>query len=222
MIAAVGLMLPYAVGIAISPIPVAAVILMLFTRRAGTNAPAYLAGWVVGLLAVILLVQLLSGLLGVLPGTEPAWAGWLRLLLGIVLVVLGVRRWQTRPPTGATAPLPPWLQTVDDLSPGTAFVMGALLSGVNPKNLALAIAATLVLVQAGLSGVESVISAIMFVAIASASVAGPIVYLAVGGPTARVTLDTWRVWLEEHNATVMAVVLVVLGVVLVGQGMAAV
>jgi threonine/homoserine/homoserine lactone efflux protein len=217
----IGQMLPYAVGIAISPIPVVAVILMLFSRRAGSNGPAYLAGWVTGLFLVIVVVQLLAGLLGAAPGSPPAWAGWLKLLLGILLVVLGVRRWRTRPPTGSPAPLPPWLHAVDDLRPGTAFAMGALLSGVNPKNLALTVAATLVLVQAGLSGVESLLAAIVFVAIASASVAGPLVYQALGGPAARTTLDTWRAWLEDENATVMAVVLVVLGVVLVGHGLAA-
>lgn len=217
----IGQMLPYAVGIAISPIPVVAVILMLFSRRAGSNGLAYLAGWIVGLVLVIVVVQLLAGLAGTTPGSPPPWSGWLKLLLGILLVVLGVRRWRSRPPAGSAAPLPPWLQAVDDLRPGTAFAMGALLSGVNPKNLALTVAATLVLVQAGLSGVESLLAAIVFVAVAAASVAGPIVYLAVAGPAARTTLDAWRTWLEDDNATVMAVVLVVLGVVLVGHGLAA-
>jgi len=218
----IGQMLPYAVGIAISPIPIVAVILMLFTRRAGSNGPAYLAGWIVGLFLVIIVVQLLAGLLGVMPGSSPGWIGWVRLFLGVVLVVLGVRRWTSRPSTGTAAPLPAWLQAVDDLRPGTAFAMGALLSGVNPKNLALGLAATLVLVEEGLSGVESLLAVVVFVATASATIAGPVIYQLFGGQSARTSLDTWRTWLEDNNATVMAVLLVVFGVVLVGHGLAAV
>jgi hypothetical protein len=43
-------------------------------------------------------------------------------------------------------------------------------------------------------------------------------YLA-GGASARAKLDRLRVWLNANNATVMAVLLLVLGVVLLGQGL---
>ena len=42
---AIGATLGFAVGIAISPIPVAAAILMLFSDRARTNATAFGVGW---------------------------------------------------------------------------------------------------------------------------------------------------------------------------------
>jgi Sap, sulfolipid-1-addressing protein len=41
--------LAYAVGVAISPVPIIAVILMLFSARARVNSPMFLAGWVVAL-----------------------------------------------------------------------------------------------------------------------------------------------------------------------------
>ena len=44
--------LSYSVGVAISPVPIAAVIVMLFTPRAKTNAPSFAVGWVAGLLVV--------------------------------------------------------------------------------------------------------------------------------------------------------------------------
>ncbi len=217
----IGQLLPYALGIAISPIPVVAVILMLLTRHAGVIASAYLAGWVGGLVIVLLTVQLLAGLLGAAPGAPPGWLPWLSIALGLLLLVLGVRRWLSRPPSGVAAPLPPWLHAVDELRPSPAAAMGALMSGVNPKNLALTVAAALVLVEAGLSGVESLVAVAVFVVLASASVAAPILYHAFGGPGTRAVLDTWRSWLEDNNATVMAVLLVVLGVVILGRGLAA-
>jgi hypothetical protein len=48
----IGDILPLAIGVAISPVPIIAVILMLFSARARTNGPAFLAGWIVGLTVV--------------------------------------------------------------------------------------------------------------------------------------------------------------------------
>ena len=49
---AIGEILPSAVAVAISPVPIIAVILMLFSRRAGTNSLVFLIGWLLGLAAV--------------------------------------------------------------------------------------------------------------------------------------------------------------------------
>ena len=40
--------LTFAVGVAISPVPIIAVILMLFSQRARVNGPVFLLGWVSG------------------------------------------------------------------------------------------------------------------------------------------------------------------------------
>ena len=56
---AIGEILPLAVGVALSPIPIIAIILMLGTPRARSNGPAFALGWLVGLtLAMIMLKQL--------------------------------------------------------------------------------------------------------------------------------------------------------------------
>jgi hypothetical protein len=44
-----GEVLPFAIGVAISPVPVIAVILMLLSGRAKVNGPMFLADWVVAL-----------------------------------------------------------------------------------------------------------------------------------------------------------------------------
>ncbi|MFF2230846.1 GAP family protein [Streptomyces anulatus] len=51
---AIGHMLTSAVGIAISPLPLIAVILMLATPQGRTNGFAFTGGWVLALTAVIL------------------------------------------------------------------------------------------------------------------------------------------------------------------------
>ena len=56
----IGDILPLAIGVAISPVPIIAVILMLFSARARTNGPAFLAGWIAGLAVVGAVVLALS------------------------------------------------------------------------------------------------------------------------------------------------------------------
>jgi hypothetical protein len=58
---AIGDLLPAAVGVALSPVPIVAVILMLGTPRARSNGPAFAAGWVAGLVTVGVIVLLVAG-----------------------------------------------------------------------------------------------------------------------------------------------------------------
>ena len=44
--------LPFAIGVAISPVPIIAVILMLFSSRAKVNGPMFALGWAVALAVV--------------------------------------------------------------------------------------------------------------------------------------------------------------------------
>ena len=41
--------LPFAIGIALSPMGIAAIILMLFTQKARSNSLAFLTGWALGI-----------------------------------------------------------------------------------------------------------------------------------------------------------------------------
>ena len=98
----------------------------------------------------------------------------LKLVLGILLLVLGCEKLKNRPPSGAAAPVPKWLQAADQLTPGKAFGMGALLSGVNPKNLILAAAAALIIGEADLSLGDATIAVLVFVIIGSLSIGLPV------------------------------------------------
>ena len=48
----IGDLLPLAVGVAVSPVPIIAVILMLLSPRAGGTSVGFLAGWVAGVVWV--------------------------------------------------------------------------------------------------------------------------------------------------------------------------
>jgi Sap, sulfolipid-1-addressing protein len=217
----VGDILPLALGVAISPVPIIAVILMLFSARARSNGPAFLAGWVLGLALVGIVVLALAGPAGAEDDAEPSTvASAVKLLLGLLLLLLAVRQWRGRPEPGKEAELPGWMRAIDSFTAGRALGLGGLLSAVNPKNLALTIAAAATIAQAGLSGGGSATALAAFVVLGSASIAVPVVFYLLGGSGAKATLDGWKAWLGANNAAVMTVLLVVLGTVLLGRGIA--
>ena len=58
----------------------------------------------------------------------------------------------------------------------------------------------------------------MFTVIAACTVAIPVIAYLVARDRMRGPLDSMRAWLQENNATVMSVLIPVIGVVLVGKG----
>jgi threonine/homoserine/homoserine lactone efflux protein len=141
--------LSLAVGVALSPLPIIAVVLMLATPRARANGPAFVAGWVVGLLVAGGLVLVLSGGAGAsADGAPETWVSVLKLVLGALLLAVAVKTWRGRSP-GGDGDLPKWMQAIDTFTPAKAFGMAAALSGVNPKNLLLTVAAAAAIAQTG-------------------------------------------------------------------------
>jgi len=160
--------LTFAIGVAISPIPIIAVILMLFSRRARINVPVFLLGWVLALAALNVAAYVLA------QASDPAASSsandtisWGKIALGVVLLLLGVRNWRSRPRAGSEPAMPKWMASVDALMPWKALGLGLLLAGLNPKKLILTIGAAAGLAQLGLSTTDAVVSLIVFVLVAA-------------------------------------------------------
>jgi Sap, sulfolipid-1-addressing protein len=218
---ALGDLLPLAIGIAISPIPIIACILILFSVRARVNGPAFLVGWVIGIAVVTTVVVTLTDATNANDetGGGPSIGDLLLLLLGLGAIALGVRQWRGRPKPGEDAAMPSWMQAIDGFAPGRALLFGILLSALNPKNLGLAIAAGVVIDGAVAADGNEAALIVLFVVLASVSIAVPVLYMLVGGEGARRTLEGWRTWLAANNAAVMAVLFIVIGAKLVGSGL---
>ena len=216
---AIGDILPLAIGIAISPIPIIAVILMLITPKARSNGLAFLAGWLLGLAVVATIVLIVANTAGVSTSSGPSrTVSAIKLALGVLLLVVAWRQWRKRPKPGEEAPLPKWMKALDRFTPGRALAIAALLSGVNPKNLVLNVTAAADVAQAGLSGIDQAIVMIVFVLVASLGIITPVaVYFAMGDRSESV-LAEWKTWLSANNATVMFVLFLVFGFVLIGKG----
>jgi threonine/homoserine/homoserine lactone efflux protein len=217
---AIGDLLPSAIGVALSPVPIIAVILMLGTPRARSNGPAFALGWVVGLIVVSVVVLLLAGDSDDADSGASTAVAWVKLILGALFLLMSIKQWQARPKPGVAPEMPKWMAPIDSFAAGKSAGLGVLLSGLNPKNLALTIAAAASIAQAGLDGGQTVIAVAVFVVIGSLTVAGPVLFFLVSGDRATGPLAEIKRFMSEHNAVIMFVLLLVLGAKLLGDGTA--
>jgi threonine/homoserine/homoserine lactone efflux protein len=217
--AVIGEILPLALGVAISPIPVIAAILMLLSPRAKVTSVGFLLGWLVGIIVAVTVFTLLSS---VLPGSDGDASkpiqGVVQLLLGAGLLLLAVRQWRGRPKAGEEPKLPKWMQAIDKVTFPLALGLGFLLSAVNPKNLLLAAGAGLDIGSADLDTGQIVLVIAVFTLVAASTVLVPVVGYLVAADKLRAPLDALRVWLGKENAIIMAVLLLVIGADLIGKG----
>lgn len=140
------------------------------------------------------------------------------LLLGVLLLAVAVQQWRGRPRPGDTPEMPGWMDAVDDFTAPRSLGLGVLLSAVNPKNLALALAAAASLAQAGPSAGGDTIGLVVFVLVGSLTVVGATVASLVAGDRAGPALATLKQFMVDNNAVIVAVVCLVLGAKLLGDG----
>src|SRR6202042_3169021 len=118
---AIGGSLALAVGIALSPIPIIAVVLMLTSRRARVNGPAFVLGWLAGLAIVGAIVLAVAGAGGASTLGSPAtWVSWVKIVLGVLLLLVAAREFRSRPRGVAEPQMPKWMASIDNTSPVAA------------------------------------------------------------------------------------------------------
>jgi threonine/homoserine/homoserine lactone efflux protein len=216
---AIGQILPLAVGVALSPIPIIAVVLMLGTPKGSANGSAFVLGWIVGLSlagAIVLLIS--SGANASDEGAPADWVGWLKIALGLTLLAVAVRQWRSRPHGGERTELPKWMQTIDRFTPGRSVAMAVALSAINPKNLLLVVGAAAAIAQTGIDSGEQAVALAVFVVIATLGPGLPVaIYFTMRARSERM-LATLEDWMAGNNAAIMAVLCLIIAAKLVGDG----
>ena len=209
--------LPLALGILASPIAVIPAILLLLGPRPVGTCVAFLFGWTGGLAVVTGAAILFADSLDVGTGM-PTWLSWLRIVVGALLVLYGLLTWLRR---GAEKEPPKWLTGITELAPRRAAGLGIGLSVLNPKVFLLCLTAGLTIGMEGAAAGEELVAYLLFVLIGSVEVLLPLGAYLVAGDRAEAPLQRGKVWLEEHGTDVVVVVVVVIGAVLVFNGVRA-
>lgn len=216
---AIGDLLPSAFAVALSPIPIVAVVLVLGAPRARTAGPAFALGWIAGLLCVSVVVLLIVGS-GADSDGDDSGLDWLKVAIGVLFLAMAAKQWTKRPRRGEEPPSPNWMATVDSATPARAALLGAALSGANPKNLALTLTAAASIAEAGLDSADTAIATAVFIAVGSSTVAGAVLFYLADGDRAARPLAAVKGFMAENNAVIMMIVLLLLGAKLLGDGLA--
>ena len=218
---AIGQMLTMAVGDALSPIPIIASVLLVSSPRGRVNGPAFVVGCaastaVIG--GVILAVGVGSGTSD--SGGPSTGTSALKLVLGIVLLGMAARQWRGRPVGDEDPLLPKWMGALDGFSPQKSLLAGLVVTGLNPKNLLLVIAGAAAVASADATAGEEAVAWAIFTLIAIVGVATPVVISYAMGDRSEEVLQRLRTWMAHNSGVIMAVILLLIGVKLLGDGIA--
>lgn len=217
---AVGAAAIAAVALLLAALPVVLVTLVLATKRPASVSRAFLGGWTLGLAvvggAVIAFVDLSEP-----GGPSPRWVGTAKVVLGVLLLALAARKWSARPRDGGAPDIPKWMAAVESLTTAKAFGLAFLMAAANPKNVVITAASAIAIADATARVFDQIVALTVFVVVGSLGLATPAIVRRALGDRSAPVLDAADRWMARNSAAVMATVLVLLGTVLVVNGLAA-
>ena len=184
----------------------------------GPAGLAFLGGWLFGLAALTALFVAGSGVLGGMHKSPPTWASWLRVVLGSALIVFGIYRWVTR--HGHTES-PKWMRSFATISPRRAAITGLVLAVVSVEVLLMCLRRLGHRHQRARAW-SARLSAAFFVAVSASTVAIPILAYAAAGHRLDELLERLKDWMEKNNAALLAAILVLIGLMVLHNGIRAV
>jgi cytochrome c biogenesis protein CcdA len=207
-----------AVAVAVSPLPIVAIMLLLTSRRARVNGLLFEFGWIIGLAALgLVALRLLA------PDSETAsrltsWRGWAQIALGLLILLVGLLQFLRRPAPGDEVRTPRWMRALDRTTPSRALGLGTLLAVANPKNGPLTVTAAVTIGSTTAAGGDQLLKLLLFVGLASLGIAVPLALFLVGGTRAAPRLVRWRTWLTRHATAAVVLVALLLGPALLLDG----
>jgi hypothetical protein len=140
----------------------------------------------------------------------------------VVFLAMAAKQWRKRPREGESAAMPGWMESIESITAARAAALGAALSGANPKNLALTLAASASISEVGLDGLDTAVAVLAYVTLGSATVAGAVLFYLAGPERAERPLAAVGRFMAANSAVIMMVVLLLLGAKMLGDGLAGV
>lgn len=207
-------LIPHAVAVALSPLPIAALIFLLLSNRPKSNSLGFLIGWFLALIVNVGLFAFLFGASGVPAGGDPLGVKIFHAVLGILLMLIGLNEWRNRPKKGKKPKVPKWMEAVANFNPLKSFLIAASLVTINAKNTVLDVAVGDMISRA--ENTESKITAIfVFSFIASLSILLPVIAFFVLGDRLKKTLNSINVFFIHNSSVILSILFILLGLSLV-------
>ena len=197
------------IGLAVTldPLPLTAFMIVLPSRRGVRKGAAFVFGWLVSLAIVVTVTVVATGNKPPQPSTAPSLAALaVKIAIGAVLVVIGVRHIRARGRPKPPKKPPKWQEHVDNMSPWFAM---ALAPTLQPWVLIGAGAATVV--EAKLSSWESFLALFGYCVLASASYLAMEIYAVVRPGQSQALLARFRTWIDTHTDQVIIVGSLIIG-----------
>ena len=219
MLSALGQVLPIAVAVAFSSVPITATILILLSPRRNISGAAFLIGWVAGLTIVATAATFGAQALPITSlRTQQTAFGITEIIIGAALVIFGIVSGlrAVRRPTPAQAAT--WLSAVKSFGPRPSFGLAVILN-FRPKGLLLGVAAGLAIGAEGMAVSDAVIVIAFYVLISASTVAIPIISTIAMPELMQPRLVSAQQWLEQHGHLVTALLMGLIGVVILGAGL---
>lgn len=208
---------PLAVALALSVVPIVAVLLLLLAPEPLARSVPFAAGSVVGIAALVAAFAIGAALVPTAADDEfPPWIHVVEIAVGVLLIAAGVVLFFRRADAA-----PADRSRIEDatrrLTRSRAFGFGILVN-VRPKSLVLTVAAGLAIGTAPIDPVMGGLAVVLFTIIAGSVVVGLVIAYAIGQNRVRPVLARLRRFLESHAGLVLRLALLVTGLVLVIVG----
>lgn len=206
-----------ALAMALSPIPVViALVLLVHNDRPRASSIAYFLGRATALTASALAITGISSLYDGAHTHLPRWTDLVLAAIGAALIIAGIRTWRQRDTATAN---PRWHRQVGGIRPLTSAAIGLLPPLVNPKVVAASVAAgTQITALTSTAGATAALAC--YVAVATSTIAAPIVIYLLAGSRIDPKLERLRGWIAHRHNVTTAVTLVVIGLAVLICGLA--
>src|SRR3954463_1959881 len=208
--------IPLALVVALSPLPILVMLLMLLSAHELANARAFLLGWTTSLAAVTTAAVLAGVSLHASDPPSPVRAG--EGVTGAALLVVAVLAWRGRRRPSLRGSR--WLAAVDGITAPRACGLAGARVLLNVKVAAIPLAAGTVISDAALPAGQTAVAVAVYTALASATIAATVAVAVVAGPRARRRVRRWHDWFGRNGTPIVAVWAPVAGVLFVVTALA--
>lgn len=218
MLEVIGQVLPLALALALSTVPITMIMTILVSPTASNSARLFVIGWLAGLFVVAAVFSLT---LHAVPAIQPTKSPPLAIALiavGTALIVYGL--WRFRHPHERQEKTSPSRLTrmVSSVRPWPAFGL-AVLMNIRPKSLLLMAAIGLLIGPGNLSWAAEIIVLLVVTAVGGSTVATPAFVYLHDPVRGRELLDSGTRWVRSNGRTIALIVTLVIGTVVIGSGL---